>query len=56
MSTEKQDGHPEEKDERMCGACSVLCGRDRGLYTPAADPYLLPSAEAVACTAHSAGG
>jgi len=23
LSTEKQDGHPEEKDERMCGACST---------------------------------
>ena len=31
-------------------------GRDGGLYTPAADARLLPSAEAVACTAHSAGG
>ena len=31
-------------------------GRDGGLYTPAADTYLLPSAEAVACTARSAGG
>jgi len=31
-------------------------GRDGGLYTPAADARLLPSAEAVACTARSAGG
>jgi hypothetical protein len=29
-------------------------GRDGGLFTPAADTYLLPSAEAVACTARSA--
>ena len=30
--------------------------RDGGLYTPAADACLLPSAEAVACIARSAGG
>ena len=31
-------------------------GRDGGLYTPAADARLLPSAEAVAYTACLAGG
>ena len=41
----------------MKRACSVQLWEDVSyLYTPAADTYLLPSAEAVACTARSAGG
>src|SRR5947207_4802521 len=44
------------KKEKVNRACLFYGGRDGGLYTPAADTYLLPSAEAVACTARSAGG
>jgi hypothetical protein len=43
--------------ERLNGACSVHYEEGvSSLYTSAADTHLLPSAEAVACTARSAGG
>ena len=46
-----------KKKMNECGACSGQLWEDVSyLYTPAADTYLLPSAEAVVCTARSAGG
>jgi len=56
MSTEMHQNRT-EVNLWMKRACSVQLWEDVSyLYTPAADTYLLPSAEAVACTARSAGG
>jgi len=50
-----QDGHPGKKEMNV-ELVLFYEGRDGGLYTPAADTYLLLPAEAVAYTACSVGG